>query len=98
MPGHIVRFPSLPPDDGRGLFLFPEVDMATRKAPVPKATLNEEQDWRAREDMHTLARAKEIESDSRRHAAAKRHAANEAQKYAKVASSGPKAAPKRGMR
>lgn len=72
--------------------------MATRKPAVPKVTLNDEQDWRAREDMHTLARAKEIESDSKRHAAAKRHAANEAQKYAKVASTGAKPAQKRGMR
>lgn len=72
--------------------------MATRKAAVPKVTLSDEQDWRAREDMHTLARAKEIEGDGKRHAAAKRHAANEAQKYAKVATGGAKPAQKRGMR
>ena len=72
--------------------------MATRKTAVPKVTISDEQDWRAREDMHTLARAKEIESDSKRHAAAKRHASAEAQKYQKVASSGPKPDQKRGMR
>lgn len=72
--------------------------MATRKTAVPKATLSDEQDWRAREDMHALARAKEIESDPKRHAAAKRHAANEAQKFQKVAGGGAKPAQKRGMR
>lgn len=72
--------------------------MATRKASVPKVTLNDEQDWRAREDMHALARAKEIESDPNRHAAAKRHASAEAQKFQKVASSGAKPTQKRGMR
>lgn len=73
--------------------------MATKKAAaVPMPTMQSEQDWRAREDMHTLARAKEIESDPKRHSAAKRHASAEAQKYAKVASGGPKPAAKRGAR
>ncbi|WP_109477691.1 hypothetical protein [Paraburkholderia sp. C35] len=73
--------------------------MATKKAAaVLMPTMKAEEDWRAREDMHTLARAKEIESDSKRHAAAKRHASAEAQKYAKVASGGAKPAVKRGSR
>lgn len=72
--------------------------MATRKAAVPKVTLNDEQDWRAREDMHTLARAEEVRADPKRHAAAKRHASAEAQKFQKVATTGPKSTQKRGMR
>lgn len=73
--------------------------MATKKAAATSMpTLQSEQDWRAREDMHTLARAREIESDSKRHAAAKRHASAEAQKYAKVASGSAKPAVKRGTR
>ena len=70
--------------------------MATKKVAVAIPTMSDENDWRAREDMHTLARAEEIRSDSKRHAAAKRHAGAEAQKYQKVASSGAKPAAKRG--
>lgn len=70
--------------------------MATRKTAVPKVTMSEQDDWRARDDMHTLARAEEVRSDPQRHAAAKKHAANEAQKFQKVASPAPKSTQKRG--
>lgn len=74
--------------------------MATRKAAAPIATMQGEEDWRAREDMHSLRRAAEIQSDPKRHAAAKRHAAKEADSYAKVAQSKPaaKAPMKRGAK
>lgn len=73
--------------------------MATRKS-AAMPTMNDEQDWRAREDMHSLKRAAEIQSDPKRHAAAKAHAAREADSYAKVAQSKPaaKAPAKRGAR
>lgn len=41
--------------------------------------------WRAREDMHTLSRAREIEADRRRMAAATREAAAEVKKLQSVA-------------
>lgn len=40
--------------------------------------------WRAREDMHTLSRAREIEADRRRMAAATREAAAEVKKLQSV--------------
>ncbi len=37
-------------------------------------------DWQARDDMHTLARAHEIKGDKKRHAAAQKHAMTELEK------------------
>lgn len=53
-----------------------------KKTPAPKLS---ESNWQAREDMHTLARAHEVKSDPKRHAAAKEHARGEADKMRKVA-------------
>lgn len=74
--------------------------MATKKAGAAATmpTMQAEVDWRAREDMHTLKRAAEIQADSKRHTAAKRHAAKEAAGYAKVATGGAKPIVKRGTR
>jgi hypothetical protein len=70
--------------------------MATRKTAVSMPTMQAQDDYQARDDMHTLKRAKEIESDGKRHAAAKKHAAREAAHYAQVA--GAKVPAKRGVR
>jgi hypothetical protein len=58
--------------------------MAIKKTTSPAVVAYDDAKWRAREDMHTLSRAREIEADRRRMAAAQREAAAEMKKLQSV--------------
>ena len=57
------------------------------KKSAPQAAVNVDEPWRAQDDAHTLHRAGEIMSDSKRAKAAMAHAATMAQHVKRIAQS-----------
>lgn len=56
------------------------MNMATKKTPAKisaHSIVGDDMSWRARDDMHTLKRAREVEADRKRFMAAQREAVKE---------------------
>lgn len=56
------------------------MNMATKKTPAKisaPSIVGDDMSWRARDDMHTLKRAREVEADRKRFMAAQREAVKE---------------------